>query len=65
MTKQQIDKLFKKREKLIERLAFYNDPPMFSLRNFEPHKKRTLKRLHEIADILHKELNVDKSKFAF
>ncbi len=65
MRKEDIDKLFEKREKLLETLAYYNNPPMFNLRNYEPHKKRTLKKLHEIADTLHKELNVDRNYYAF
>jgi hypothetical protein len=60
-----VDKLLKKREELLDRLAYYNDPPMFNLKNFEPHKKRTLARLHKIADTLHKELNKDKKRYAF
>lgn len=40
MGKKDIEKLFKKRENLINKLAYYNDPPMFNTRNYEPHKKR-------------------------
>jgi hypothetical protein len=60
-----IDKLFKKREDLLERLSYYNDPPMFNTRNYEPHKKRLREQLHKIADTLHKELDADKRYGAF
>jgi len=65
MKKEDINKLFKKREILIEKLTYYNNPPMFNTRNYEQHKNRIRKRLWEIADILHKELNVDKKYYAF
>lgn len=65
MKKEDIEKLFKKREVLIENLAYYNNPPMFNTRNYEAHKKRIIEKLWEIADILHKELNVDKKYYAF
>jgi len=65
MTDKEIDKLFDKREKILEKLSYWNNPPMFSTQNYEPHKKRARKRLHEIAEILHKELNVDKKRYAF
>lgn len=65
MKKKDIENLFKKREKLIEKLAYYNNPAMFDTRNYEPHKKHIRKRLCEIADILHRELDVDKRYGAF
>lgn len=65
MKKEDIEKLFKKREELINKLAYYNNPPMFNTRNYEPQKKRIRDRLRKIADILHRELNVDKRYYAF
>jgi hypothetical protein len=65
MEKFNIDNLFKKREKLLERLSFYNDPPMFNTCNYEPHKKRIRKQLWKITDILCLELNIDKKGNAF
>lgn len=65
MEKKDIEKLFKKRENLINKLAYYNDPSMFNTRNYEPHKKRIRTQLLKIADILHRELNADKRYYAF
>jgi hypothetical protein len=65
MEKEDIEKLFKKREGLINKLAYYNDPPMFNTQNYEPHKKRIRERLWKISDFLHKELDVDKRYGAF
>ena len=65
MGKEDIKKLFEKREILLEKLAYYNNPPMFNTRNYEPHKKRITKQLLKIANILHRELNVDKRYYAF
>ena len=65
MKKEDIEKLFKKRENLIEKLAHYNNPPMFDTRNYEQHKKRIRERLWKIADILHRELDVDRRFGAF
>jgi len=60
MKKDEVDKLFKKREELLDRLVIYNNPAMFNARNYEPHKKRIRKQLHEISNKLHKELGFDK-----
>ncbi len=65
MKPEDIIKLLKTRSELISRLSFYNNPPMFNIRNYESYKKRILKRLHKISDILHKELNVDKAYYRF
>lgn len=65
MKKEDIEKIFKKREKLLNKLAYYNDPPMLNTKNYEPHKKRIRKQLWKIADILHKELDGDKKFGAF
>lgn len=65
MKKIDINKLFKKREELFEKLSFYNNPPMFNTRNYELHKKRIREQLCKIANILYKELSVDKKNNAF
>lgn len=64
MIKKDINKLWKKREALLERLAFYNDPPMFNTKNYEPHKNRIRKKLNEIANTLYVALKINKKKYA-
>lgn len=61
---ERIDKILKKREELLEALSFYNNPPMFDTKNYNYKKKVILKRLHVIADVLYKELNIDKNLYA-
>ena len=60
----EINKLVKQREQLFEKLAFYNNPPMFCAINYESHKKRIVGRLHKIAEVMYKELNIDKNNHA-
>lgn len=58
----QIEKLWIKRSKLLDKLTFYiykMDYSNWNTRNYTPHRKRCLKTIHKINNILIKELDID------
>lgn len=66
MSKEEVDKLINKRYEIFKRLEMYMSlqEGFFNQRNFKPHINRARKRIHEINEILYKELNIDKKKYS-
>lgn len=64
LTLNDFNKLLKHRERLFEKLSYYNNPPMFNTINYEPHKNRIRKKIWKINEILYSELNIDKRFYA-
>lgn len=65
MSKEEIQKVIKKKEDTFERLEMYQSrvEGYFNLTNYTPHINRARKKIHELNEILYKELNIDKKKY--
>lgn len=66
MSKEEIDKLIKKRYEVFKRLEMYMSmqEEFFNQRNYKPHINRARNKIHELNEILYKEMNIDKKKYA-
>ena len=66
MSKEEIQKVIKKREDTFERLEMYQSKAegFFNLTNYTPHINRAVKKIHQLNEILYKELNIDRKKNA-
>lgn len=61
-----MEKIIAKRDKALERLQYYylKMDNVWNTRNYNSHIKRNLARVHKLNEIIYKELNVDRKRFA-
>lgn len=66
MSREEINKVWKKREEAFERLEYYQtqNEGFFNTRNYNPHIKRAVKRIHALNEILYREEKIDRRKNA-
>lgn len=66
MSEHEIEKVFRKRKIAFKRLEMYQSMQdrFFNQRNYNPHINRAVKRIHALNEILYKELNIDRKKYA-